>query len=146
VWLAMRQHPELIAINRGPDIAPEVYGISIRVGSSNPRLPAPAGILEAVVDGCLASFHRDLDIAHATQVADKLAAQLDGTGEQELLEGLTGSGPVLFTGPPFRRHPTFVQLSPCDERCMVGSLEVAHDGDHPRLALSGEIFALNQST
>jgi hypothetical protein len=145
VWLAMRCRPELTASERCPDPWAEVYGISIRVSSPSVKLPAPAGMLEAVVDGCLASFHRDDDHEHASQVATKLSTQLHGTDEHELLSALTRPGPILFAGPPFRRYPTFVQLSPCDERCLVGSLEVVQDVALPRPSLTGEIFALERS-
>jgi hypothetical protein len=145
VWLAMRRHPESIALEPCPDLWSEDYGVSIRVGSPSVRLPAPAGILEAVVDGCLASFHRDSDNEHASRVAAKLATQLNDTDESELLSPLIGAGPLLFAGPPFHQHPTFVQLSPCDDRCQVGSLELVPDVALSRNALSGEIFAIERS-
>jgi hypothetical protein len=97
-----------------------------------------------VVDGCLASFHSDPDSTNAARVAAKLAPRLAATDERELYEALTGSGRRLFAGPPFRHHPTFVQLSPCDERCLVGALEMSQDVDRLGASLSGEIFAIER--
>src|SRR5205823_3281594 len=102
-------------------------GVSVRLRVPTRQLVMPAGILEAVVDGCLASFHRDDDHGRAALVAAKLVTQLRDTDEDELLSALIDPGAILFAGPPFQRHPTFVQLSPCDEHCLVGSLELVED-------------------
>lgn len=145
VWLAMRRHPDLISVERLTGAWSCAYGISVRVNASGGRLAMPAGILEAVIDGCLASFHRDGDREHAARVAATLSMQLHATNERELLSALTAPDPTLFAGPPFRRHRTFVQLSPCDERCLVGSLEVAHDAAARGRSLTGEIFAIERA-
>jgi hypothetical protein len=141
----MRRNPELIAVEEGEQPWRDAYGISIRVIVPPGRTAAPAGILESVVDGCLASFHRDADLPRAARVAAKLATQLRDTDEGELSTALTGSGPLLFAGPPFRHFPTFVQLSPCDELCLLGSLEMFVDVHAVARSLSGELFGVERA-
>lgn len=87
VWLAMRRHPELISVESLGVLWTEIYGVSIQVAVPEGRLVMPAGILEAVVDGCLASFHRDANHQSAAQVAARLSRQLPSP-ERPLLSNL----------------------------------------------------------
>ncbi len=47
---------------------------------------------------------------------------------------------------PFIVKGTYIQISPCDERCYAGDVEIRPDARGRRVELSGELFALRRPT
>ena len=98
-------------------------------------------ISETVVDGVIAAFHAGAPNARA--VAHALAPKLPGISADELeqLVGLDWTG-TLFSGSPFIVKGSFVQLSPCDERCLAGQVTITSDAPGRHVETSGELFTL----
>ena len=143
MWLALRRAIAAGAIEHpGPTLADDApFGVCITVHAtaSGPR-SAPA-ISESFVDGVIAAFHAGAPNARA--VARALALKLPGISPDELerLVALDWTG-ALFPGSPFILKGSFVQLSPCDERCLAGEVTITPDARGRQVETSGELFTL----
>jgi hypothetical protein len=72
-------------------------------------------ISETLVDGVIAAFHGPT--SNPRVVANALARKLAGTSRDQLARLLSLHWPGnLFPSSPFNVTPTYVQVSPCDER------------------------------
>jgi hypothetical protein len=67
---------------------------------------------------------------------------------QTELEELVAADPPrpLSSASPFIVKGTYIQISPCDERCYAGDVEIRPDARGRRVELSGELFALRRPT
>jgi len=143
MWLALRRAVVNGKVERtAPALADGApFGVRIMVHATayGPR-SAPA-ISEAFVDGVIAAFHSSAPNARA--VAQALAPKLPGISPDELeqLAGLDWTG-ALFPGSPFIVKGSFVQLSPCDKRCLAGEVTITPDARGRHVETSGELFTL----
>jgi hypothetical protein len=120
-----------------PDAVP--FGIRIVVHAT-PQGPRSAPVIsEAFVDGAIAAFHGPPP--NPGLVADALASRLRGTSPRELerLLSLRWAG-NLIPRSPFDVTPTYVQVSPCDERCLAGEVTIARDSRSRAVEISGELL------
>jgi hypothetical protein len=143
MWLALRRAAASGTIEHpGPALAADApFGVRITVHATayGPR-SAPT-ISETFIDGVIAAFHASAPNARA--VAQAVAPKLPGISADELeqLAGLHWTG-ALFPGSPFIVKGSFVQLSPCDERCLAGEVTIKPDARSRHVETSGELFTL----
>jgi hypothetical protein len=144
MWLALRQAAatgQIDVLGELPDAVP--FGIRIVVHAT-PQGPRSAPVIsEAFVDGAIAAFHGPPP--NPGLVADALASRLCGTSPRELerLLSLRWAG-NLIPRSPFNVTPTYVQVSPCDERCLAGEVTIARDSRSRAVEISGELFSLRR--
>jgi hypothetical protein len=149
VWLAMKQAAALgqVEVLGSAPIDGQPFGIRIVVHAA-PRGPwRAAAISESVIDGTIAAFHAGTSAAGAVAVAAALAPHLPGVEPAAIqaLAAMSSPGP-LFTTSPFVIKGSYVQISPCDERCDIGQVTIQPDAHGPLPQLSGELFALKPVT
>jgi hypothetical protein len=98
-------------------------------------------ISETVIDGALAAFHGPPPSVQP--VAEVLTRRFPdtGAGEIERLLGLDWPG-ILFRSSPFVQAGSYIQISPCDERCMAGEVSITVDSRGPQVEISGEVFTV----
>lgn len=76
-------------------------------------------------------------------MAAAVAPRLAGVAESEIEALAAGSVPgPLFTSPAFVVKGSYVQVSPCDERCQVGEVVIRPDAEGQHVQISGELFAI----
>jgi hypothetical protein len=143
VWLALKQSAARGDIDiLGPppsDKAP--LGIRLNVHAT-PRGPRSAPVIsESLVDGVFAAFHGSPPSRRL--IAETLTQRLPGTAADEIehLLGLNWQG-VLFWNSAFVQAGSYIQISPCDERCLAGELSITVDSHGPHVEISGEVFTL----
>ena len=133
VWLAMKQAAVTGQIVASPTALEKAVAFGVRVVvHATPRGPrsAPA-ISERLLDGTIAAFHAGVDnAASAAAAAAALASKLPGvsSGDLQMLVAMNAPGPFFGT-PPFVIKGSYVQISPCDERCQAARLR---SGPMPR--------------
>jgi hypothetical protein len=143
VWLALRQaaaRGDIDILGAPPsDQAPLGIRVNVHATARGPR-SAPV-ISETLIDGALAAFHGPPPFLRP--VAETLTRRLSGTsaGEIEHLLGLHWPG-ILFRTTAFVQAGSYIQISPCDERCLVGEVLITADSRTPQVEISGEIFTL----
>jgi hypothetical protein len=145
VWLAMKRAAAAGRIRTFEpadldDLAP--FGIRITVHASTRGPRVVLAISESLIDGTIAAFHAgDL---RAAEVAAVLALRMPASlavsrGELEELAALNSPGPIFqrspFSGPN-------ASISPSDERCYLGEVEIRPDARGKETETSGELFAL----
>ncbi len=145
VWLAMKLaaaagQVEVFGSDRD-DAVP--FGVRIVVHAT-PRGPRQAAaVSESLVDGTIAAFHAGVSAADAAAVAAVLAPRLPGMAETEIAALAAMSLPQpLFAASPFVIKGSYVQVSPCDERCQAGRVTIRPDAEGQFAQLSGELFTL----
>jgi hypothetical protein len=145
VWLALRQSATKGDIDiLGPppsDKAP--LGIRLNVHAT-PRGPRSAPVIsETLVDGVFAAFHGSPPFRRL--IAEALTQRLPGTGADEIehLLGLHWPG-ILFPNSAFVQAGSYIQISPCDERCLAGEVSITVDSRGPQVEISGEVFTLRR--
>lgn len=118
VWLAMKQAAGQIEMSGSAldDGAPFGVRITVHATSRGPR--SATAISEPLIDGTIAAFRTGASAAAAARVAAALAPHMPSVEAAALqaLAAMSSPGP-LFTTPPFVIKNSYVQISPCDERC-----------------------------
>jgi hypothetical protein len=147
VWLAMKQAAaagQVEVLGPAPDhAAPFGLRVTVHPTARGPR--RAVAISESLVDGIIAAFHAGADAAGAAAAAAVLAPRLPGTTEIEIaaLAAVSSPGP-LFGGSPLVIKASYVQISPCDERCVAGQVAIGPDAEGPSMQISGELFTLRR--
>jgi hypothetical protein len=145
VWLALKQAAARGDINilGAPPADEAPRGIRINVHAT-PRGPRSAPVIsETLVDGALAAFHGPPPSLRL--VAETLTQRLSGAapGEIEHLLGLRWPG-ILFPNSAFVQAGSYIQISPCDERCLAGEVSITRDSRGSQVEISGEVFTLRR--
>ena len=143
-WLAMKHAAVAGQIDVSPVIMDDTtpFGIRVVVHATAQGPRSALAISENLVDGIVAAFHaRPADVA---TVAEALGPRIMSASLREL-EGLVAHecGP-FFAAPPFVVHGPYVQISPCDERCHAGEIEIRPDGRSRLGEISGELFTVRR--
>jgi len=98
-----------------------------------------------VIDGTVAAFHAGAE--NPPLVASALASRMPGIPQAKLEELVAADSPrPLFDASPFIVKGTYIQISPCDEQCYAGDVEIRPDALGRRVELSGELFTLRRLT
>jgi hypothetical protein len=145
VWLAMKQaaaagEVEILA-SKLDDVTPIGVRIMVHATGRGPR-SAPA-VSETLIDGTIAAFHAGP--ADAAAVAVALASRMPSVPVDTLEALLSTNAPgALFSTPAFAVTGSYVQASPCDERCYVGEVGIRPDAVGKFVEISGEIFAVRR--
>ena len=147
VWLAMKQAAaagQVEVLGPAPDdAAPFGLRITVHATARGPR--RAVAISESLVDGIIAAFHAGASTADAAATATALAPRLPGMTEAEIaaLAATQSPGP-LFGASPFVIKGSYVQISPCDERCQAGQVTIVPGAEGPFMQISGELFTLRR--
>jgi hypothetical protein len=149
VWLAMKRAAaagQIEVLGSLPDDAVP-FGVRIVVHATSRGPRRVTAVSESLIDGTIAAFHAGTSTSAAAAVAAALAPHLPGVGEANLqaLAAKSAPGP-LFATPPFVVKGSYVQISPCDERCDAGHVTIQPDAHGPFPQLSGELFTLRPAT
>jgi hypothetical protein len=141
VWFALRDanaagHVPVIEHRLADDAT---FGLRLTVHATN-RGPRDAiRYSEKLVDGAIAAFHDDRwSDALVAILAPKLPG-IPGAALRQVLEQPVGP---LFSAPAIRTKGGYVQISPDDERCIVGEVTITQDSRGPWPELSGELFTV----
>jgi hypothetical protein len=147
VWLAMNQaaaagHVEVLGPAPG-DAVPFGLRITVHATARGPRRVVT--ISESLVDGIIAAFHAGASAAGAATAATALAQRLPSMTETEIaaLAAMHSPGP-LFAASPFVIKDSYIQISPCDERCQAGQVTIGPGAEGPFMQISGELFTLRR--
>jgi hypothetical protein len=102
----------------------------------------------SVIDGVFAALHADPGRGPgAAAVAARFPKRPPGVTACDVEELAAASLPgPLFASPALIVKDSYVQLSPCDERCEAGEVTIKPDAIGPFPQISGEIFALRRVT
>lgn len=141
VWFALRDAnaDNLVSIE-GAELTPHMgFGLRLTVHATR-RGPRDAiSYSERLVDGTIAAFHND---RQSDTLLAALGPKFPGVGDKALRRALdTPAGP-LFPTPAIRMRGDFVQITPADERCLVGELTIHRDSSSRWPELSGELFTV----
>jgi len=147
VWLAMKLAAAAGQIelfgSQLDDAVPFGVRIIVHATSRGPR--QAAAISESLVDGTIAAFHGAASATDAAAAAAVLAPRLPGMDEAEIAELAAMKSPQpLFSGSPFVIKGSYVQVSPCDERCQAGQVIIKPDAEGQFAQFSGEVFTLRR--
>ena len=147
VWLAMKQAAaagQVEVLGPAPDDAAP-FGLRITVHPTKRGPRRAVAISESLVDGIIAAFHAGASTAGAAAAAAALAPRLPGMTEAEIaaLAAMHSPGP-LFAASPFVIKGSYIQISPCDERCQAGQVTIGPGAEGPFMQISGELFTLRK--
>jgi hypothetical protein len=149
VWLAMKLaaaegQVEVLAPSLDDTTA---FGLRAVIHATS-RGPRQAAVIsETVIDGIIAAFHAGVGGGPAAAAAAAaLSPRLPGMTATEVEALIAGSVPgPLFTSPALTVRGTYVQISPCDERCHADEVTIRPDAHGPHPQISGELFTLRQA-
>jgi hypothetical protein len=146
VWLAMKAAAatgQVEVLTPGLPVSAE-FGVRVVIHATSRGPRQAAAVSETVVDDIIAAFHAGLGHGPAASAAAAaLASRLPGMTVPELEAFVAGSVPgPLFPSPAFVVKGTYVQISPCDDRCQVGEVAIQADADGQYPQISGELFAV----
>lgn len=140
-WLALREASasKLICILK-PDLGAHAnFGIRLTMHATN-RGPRDAiANSEQLIDGTIAAFHSDRS---SPELLAALALKFPKISEDELRRALDSPAGPLFLTPAVSINGGYVQISPADERCIVGELTIVKDSIRRCPELSGELFTV----
>ena len=140
-WLALREGAASDRVEFcGEQLDPDAgFGVRVTIHTtkSGPRNAITNS--ESTIDGTIAAFHSD-DFSEELLAA--LTPKLPGITAEELSAALKKSAGPLFGTPAIRANAGFVQISPADERCLIGELQICNDSNGRWPELSGEIFTI----
>lgn len=121
-------------------LAPHVpFGVRLIVHATN-RGPRDAiRYSERLVDGTIAAFHDD---RYSGPLVAILARKLPGITENDLRRALDCPARPLFSTPAIKTNGRYVQISPNDERCIIGEVTITKDSNRQWPELSGELFTV----
>jgi hypothetical protein len=141
-WLTIKHAAATGQIDVAPVTIDDTTPFGIRVVlHATARGPRSAlAISENLVDGIVAAFHAPP--TDSATVAAALGRRIMSASLREL-EGLVAHecGPFFATS-PFVIHGPYVQISPCDERCHAGEIQIRPDGRSRLGEISGELFTV----
>jgi hypothetical protein len=147
VWLAMKTAAagQIEVLAPAPPASAE-FGVRVVIHATSRGPRQPAVVSETVVDGIIAAFH--VGLGHgpaAAAVAAAMAPRLPGMAKTDIEALAAGSTPgPLFSPSAFTVKGTYVQISPCDERCQAGEVTIRPDAEGQYPQISGEIFLLRR--
>ncbi len=123
------------------DAAPFGLRIIVHATSRGPRLAT--AVSEPLIDGTIAAFHAGASTAAAAAVAAALAPHMPSVEAAALqaLAAMPSPGP-LFTTSPFAVKGSYIQISPCDDRCYAGEVTIRPDAQGQFPQISGELYTL----
>ena len=143
-WLALREGAAKDRVElSGERLDPEAtFGVRVTIHAkkSGPRNAITNS--ESTIDGAIAAFHND---EFSEELLTALTPKLPGITAEELRAALKKSAAPLFDSPAIRANAGFVQISPADERCLVGELQICNDSNGRWPELSGEIFTIRRA-
>jgi hypothetical protein len=147
VWLAMKLAAaagQVEVLGLAPDDAMP-FGVQIIVHATARGPRRAVAISESLVDGIIAAFHAGASAVGAAAAASALAPRLPGMKETEIaaLAAMGSPGPICATS-PFVIKGSYVQISPCDERCHAGQVTIKPDAEGQFPQISGELFTLRR--
>ena len=121
------------------------FGVQIIVHATARGPRRAVAISESLVDGIIAAFHAGASAVGAAAAAAALAPRLPGMKETEIaaLAAMGSPGPICATS-PFVIKGSYVQISPCDERCHAGQVTIKPDAEGQFPQISGELFTLRR--
>ena len=147
VWLAMKLAAaagQVEVLGSAPDNAVP-FGVQIIVHATSLGPRRVAAVSESLVDGVIAAFHAGASAAAAAAAGGALAPRLPGFSETEIaaLAAMRSPGP-LFAASPFTIKGSYVQISPCDERCQAGQVTIKPDTEGHLAQISGKLYTLRR--
>jgi len=147
VWLAMKTAAAAGRIETFDSAVQDgtPFGLRIVVHATGQGPRSATAVSENVIDGTVAAFHARA--SNPALIASALAPQMPVISQTELEELVAADPPrPLSSASPFIVKGTYIQISPCDERCYAGDVEIRPDARGRRVELSGELFALRRPT
>lgn len=141
VWFALRDANAagLITPVDQSLAAHATFGLRLTVHATN-RGPRDAiRYSEKLVDGAIAAFHDD---RCSDALVALLAPKLPKITEADLRRALEKPAGPLFSTPAILTNGGYLQISPDDERCIIGDVRIIKDSDGPCPELSGELFTV----
>lgn len=100
-------------------------------------------VMEAVIDGVVASFQRESDPLRARRVADVLRRKpkLGGVPVETLVAAQVDAPAILATPPwAINSKGTWAQLAPADRWVVAGRVTISHEAGRENQALSGRLL------
>lgn len=146
IWLAMRAAGAHIAIDSGAQLEDqEDFGIAVMVDAVRPLQTVP--MMEALIDGVVASFQAERDRRRAGHVADALHRTRPKTRKigRDALIAAQLDAPALLPGAPWAVNAagTWCQTAPADKWLVAGEIHVSAAAG-PEHRISGRIFRVNE--
>ena len=141
-WFAMRDaHAEGLVELTGEALDSDSdFGLRILIHAARNGPRNAISNSESIVDGIIAAFHND---RFSDALSSALAPKLPNVAAQELRDALDSPiGPLFDTPAIIHSSAGFVQISPADERCLVGELVICNDSTSQWTELSGELFTI----
>lgn len=144
-WLTMKYAAAKgkVAVSPGTMSNTTPFGIQIVVHATARGPRSALAISENLVDGIVAAFHA-MPIDPAT-VAAGLGRRIMTVPPRDLKALLAHDCGPIFASSPFVVRGSHVQISPSDERCYAGEIEIRPDGRGRLGELSGELFTLRRT-
>lgn len=146
VWLAMKRAAAAGLIRTFEpaelgELAPFGVRITVHASTHGPRVVL--AISESLIDGTIAAFHAG--VGHPAEVAAALAPRMPQTlavsrRELEELAALNSPGPIFKQSPFNGPNAT---ISPSDERCYLGDVEIEPGAGGKETEVSGQLFAVH---
>jgi hypothetical protein len=144
-WLAMKRAGAAGQISTFTSAALDndaPFGIRITVHATRRGPRRVLAISESLIDGTVAAFHAGA--SNGADIAALLAPPLESSHvELEKLAAMSVPGPFFRTSPFSGRNAS---ISPSDDRCYVGEVEIRHDPRGMGTEVSGELFTLRTVT
>lgn len=141
VWFALREgHVRNQISLTGVELPAHAnFGLRLTVHASTLGPRNAIAYSERLFDGTIAAFHND----HCTDTRlAALSAKLPVVPEELLRQVLDQPVGPLFATPAIHVKGSFVQISPADERCILGELVIVQDSADRCPQLSGELFTV----
>ena len=140
-WFAMREaNAEGLIELTGERLDPDAtFGVRITIHATRNGPSNAISNSESIVDGTIAAFHND---DHSDGLHAALTPKLRNITAAELRDALESQAGPLFDTPAILTNGSFVQISPADERCRLGELQICNDSNSRWPELSGEIFTI----
>ncbi|HWH43398.1 MAG TPA: hypothetical protein VNT32_01575 [Thermoleophilaceae bacterium] len=144
VWWSLREAQDRIEVLTEDRPHAGEFGVHVVMHAAPGRGLKLAGVVKGLVDGVVGALHQGAATTAAERTAGLLWPKLRPVvpNPRVLAEALTSDRTVLFDGPAFKAHATWVQLDPADHLCAAGLVELRNDSQSGRSELSGEIFRL----
>jgi hypothetical protein len=147
VWLAMKTAAVAGQIETFASAVQDgtPFGLRIVVHATSQGPRSATVVSETVIDGTVAAFHARAQ--NPALIASALASRMPSISHMELEELVAADPPCpLSSSAPFIVKGTYIQITPCDERCYAGDVEIRPDAQGRRVELSGELFTLRKLT
>ena len=145
VWFALREGS---ADNRIAFTETELgdhtnFGLRLTVHASTFGPRNAITYSERLIDGTIAAFHHDVC---TDGVLAALLPKFPKVSDEMLRRALDHPAGPLFDSAAIQVKGGFVQISPADERCIVGELAIRQDSTAKWPELSGELFTIRPAS